>query len=124
MPTTIKRVDGIIENLSIAGKQDGPLSDCSFAAKDLFDIKGRVTGGGNPDWSRTHTAATKNSAAVQLLLDAGATLKAATVSDEFAFSIDGINIHYGAPINPQFEERVSGGSSAALPLLSAPGRST
>jgi amidase len=33
-------------------------------------------------------------------------------SDEFAFSIDGVNVHYGVPLNPQFPDRVPGGSSS------------
>ena len=73
------------ENLSIAGKQDGPLSDCSFAAKDLFDIKGRVTGGGNPDWSRPTRRRRKTLPPSNFCL-MRATLKAATVSDEFALA--------------------------------------
>ena len=32
------------------GKPGGPLSGLTFAAKDIFDVAGHVTGGGNPDW--------------------------------------------------------------------------
>ena len=35
----------------IAGRAGGPLSGLTFAAKDLFDVAGRPTGGGNPDWA-------------------------------------------------------------------------
>jgi len=34
----------------IEGRPGGPLSGLTFAAKDLFDVAGHPTGGGNPDW--------------------------------------------------------------------------
>src|SRR5262249_59476491 len=34
----------------LAGAAGGPLAGLTFAAKDLFDIAGHVTGAGNPDW--------------------------------------------------------------------------
>ena len=40
-----------------AGAADGPLVGLTFAAKDLFDLAGLVTGAGNPDWARTHAPA-------------------------------------------------------------------
>ena len=40
--------------LRIAGAPDGPLAGLTFAAKDLFDVAGHPTGGGNPDWARAH----------------------------------------------------------------------
>ena len=33
----------------IEGRPGGPLSGLTFAAKDLFDVAGYPTGGGNPD---------------------------------------------------------------------------
>ena len=38
--------------LRIAGAPSGPLAGLTFAAKDLFDVAGHPTGGGNPDWPR------------------------------------------------------------------------
>jgi amidase len=35
----------------------GRLSGLTFAAKDLFDVAGVVTGCGNPDWAATHEPA-------------------------------------------------------------------
>jgi hypothetical protein len=37
--------------LRIVGTPGGPLEGLTFAAKDLFDVAGRPTGGGNPDWA-------------------------------------------------------------------------
>jgi amidase len=33
----------------IEGSPGGPLSGLRFAAKDIYDVAGHVTGGGNPD---------------------------------------------------------------------------
>ena len=46
------------------------------------------------------------------LLDAGAALVGKTVTDEFAFSMNGNNAHFGAPINGAAPDRISGGSSS------------
>ena len=34
----------------IEGRTGGPLAGLTFAAKDLFDVAGVPTGGGNHDW--------------------------------------------------------------------------
>ncbi len=103
---------GIIEKLDISGSKTGSLSGLTFVAKDLLDIKGYVTGAGNPDFKRTHTKAQKNCPAVQILLDEGARLIGKTVSDELAFSLDGTNIHFEIPYNPNMPDRIPGGSSS------------
>jgi amidase len=40
--------------LRIPGAPGGPLAGLTFAVKDLFDVAGQPTGGGNPDWARQH----------------------------------------------------------------------
>ena len=60
----------------IEGRQGGPLSGLTFAAKDLFDVAGHPTGGGNPDWARANPIPTRHAWAVQRLLDAGAIIRA------------------------------------------------
>ena len=95
-----------------AGAADGPLVGLTFAAKDLFDVAGLVTGAGNPDWARTHAPATVDAEAVSALLGAGATLTGRAVTDELAFSIIGMNAHYGAPRNARAADRIPGGSSS------------
>jgi len=94
------------------GSPDGPLVGLSFAAKDLFDVAGLVTGAGNPDWARTHQPADADAAAVTALLEAGATLGGRTITDELAFSIIGMNPHYGTPRNALAADRIPGGSSS------------
>ena len=100
------------EDMRIPGAATGPIRGLTFAAKDNFDIKGHVTGAGNPDWFKTHEAAVCTAPAVQALLDAGASLVGKTVMDELAFSLSGENIHYGTPLNPAAQDRIPGGSSS------------
>ena len=49
---------------------------------------------------------------IERLLAAGARLVGKSCTDELAFSLDGINIHYGTPLNPRFPDRLPGGSSS------------
>lgn len=91
---------------------EGALTGLSFAAKDLFDVRGYVTGAGNPDWLRTHGPATETAPAVAVLLAAGARLVGKTIADELAFSLSGKNVHYGTPLNPAAPDRIPGGSSS------------
>jgi amidase len=95
-----------------AGRPGGPLDGLTFAAKDLFDIQGFVTGCGNPDWAATHMAAEHSAAAVEALLNAGATLVGKTITDEISLGLLGINRFYGTPLNPHAPDRVPGGSSS------------
>ncbi len=98
--------------VKLAGAAEGPLKGLSFAAKDIYDIAGHVTGCGNPDWARTHPPATAHAPAVQALLDAGATLVGKTITDELAYSLNGQNAHYGTPTNVNAPGRIPGGSSS------------
>ena len=96
----------------IEGRQGGPLSGLTFAAKDLFDVAGHPTGGGNPDWARSNPIPTRHAWAVQRLLDAGATLVGKTITDEVSLGILGENPFDGTPLNPKAPDRVPGGSSS------------
>ena len=105
----------------IEGRPDGPLSGLTFAAKDLFDVAGHPTGGGNPDWARANPVPTRHAWAVQRLLDAGATLIGKTITDEVSLGIVGENAFYGTPINPRAPDRVPGGSSSGSAAAVAAG---
>jgi amidase len=98
--------------LRIAGAPSGPLTGLTFAAKDLFDVAGHPTGGGNPDWARQHPVPARHAWAVQRLLDAGATLIGKTITDEVSLGILGENPFDGTPLNPRAPDRVPGGSSS------------
>jgi amidase len=96
----------------IAGASRGPLAGLTFAAKDLFDVAGFPTGGGNPDWARQNPVPTRHAWAVQRLLDAGATLVGKTITDEVSLGILGENPFDGTPLNPLAPDHVPGGSSS------------
>lgn len=63
------------------------LVDCAYfvVGTDRFEVKGYVTGFGNPDWKRTHEAAGKTALVVTTLLKNGATCVGKTVMDELSF---------------------------------------
>ena len=105
----------------IAGRHGGPLAGLTFAAKDLFDVAGRPTGGGNPDWARTNPVPERHAWAVQTLLDAGADLIGKTITDEVSLGILGENPFEGTPTNPRAPGRVPGGSSAGSAAAVAAG---
>jgi amidase len=105
----------------IEGRAGGPLSGLTFAAKDLFDVAGHPTGGGNPDWARWNQTPTRHAWAVERLLDAGATLIGKTITDEVSLGIFGENAFYGTPTNPRAPDRVPGGSSAGSAAAVAAG---
>jgi hypothetical protein len=50
---------------TLPGAPHGPLAGLTFAAKDLFDVAGHPTGGGNPDWARQNPVPTRHAWAVQ-----------------------------------------------------------
>jgi amidase len=95
-----------------APRRAGLLSGLTFAAKDLFDVAGGVTGCGNPDWAATHGPAEADAWAVDTLLEAGATLVGKTITDEISLGLLGINRFFGTPLNPRAPDRVPGGSSS------------
>jgi amidase len=105
----------------IEGRADRPLSGLTFAAKDLFDVAGHPTGGGNPDWAGSDPVPTRHAWAVQKLLDAGATLIGKTITDEVSLGIAGENAFYGTPVNPRAPGRVPGGSSSGSAAAVAAG---
>ena len=105
----------------IEGTAGGPLTGLTFAAKDLFDVAGYPTGGGNPDWQRQNPVPERHAWAVQTLLDAGATLIGKTVTDEVSLGILGENAFDGTPVNSAAPDRVPGGSSSGSAAAVAAG---
>ena len=105
----------------LEGRAGGPLSGLTFAAKDLFDVAGVPTGGGNHDWPTGRAIPQKHSWAVQTLLDAGATLVGKTITDEVSLGILGENAFDGTPVNVAAPGRVPGGSSSGSAAAVAAG---
>ncbi len=90
----------------------GALDRLTFAVKDLIDVEGCRTGGGNPNWLAQQKPAPRSAPVVEKALAAGATLIGKTVTDELAFSLEGRNVHYSRLINPVCPGRLPGGSSS------------
>jgi amidase len=105
----------------IEGRAGGPLDGLTFAAKDLFDVAGVPTGGGNHDWPTGRPVPSRHAWAVQTLLDAGATLIGKTITDEVSLGILGENAFDGTPINVRAPGRVPGGSSSGSAAAVAAG---
>ena len=105
----------------IEGRAGGPLAGLTFAAKDLFDVAGVPTGGGNHDWPTGRPVPTRHAWAVQTLLDAGATLIGKTITDEVSLGILGENAFDGTPVNTRAPGRVPGGSSSGSAAAVAAG---
>ena len=107
--------------ITIDGAPNGRLRGLGFAAKDLFDVAGYPTGGGNHDWARFNPVPTRHAWAVQTLLDAGATLIGKTITDEVSLGILGENAFDGTPLNTKAPDRVAGGSSSGSAAAVAAG---
>src|SRR6516164_3085623 len=105
----------------LSGAGAGPLAGLSAAVKDMYDIAGYRTGGGNPDWLAAQAPAASSAAAVARILEAGATIIGKTICDEFFYSLAGVNAHYGTPLNPRAPRRLPGGSSSGSASATAAG---
>ena len=108
-------------HVALGGAPDGPLHGLTMAVKDVFDIAGHRTGNGNPVWLESHTPAARTASAVQRLLAAGASMVGKTHTDEMAYSLNGENVHYGTPTNPNAPGRIPGGSSSGSAVAVAGG---
>ena len=96
----------------IAGAPAGSLAGLEFAVKDLIDVAGWPTGGGNPDWPAYAGTPARHARVVEMLLAAGASVIGKTITDEVSLGILGENPHDGTPANPAAPDRVPGGSSS------------
>lgn len=105
-----------------ATRQTSQLLDgMRLAVKDVFDVQGMRTGAGNPVWLSQHGPAPASAHAVRWLLQAGASWVGKTVTDELAYSLTGINAHYGTPVHPVDPGRIPGGSSSGSVVAVAAG---
>ena len=106
----------------IISNNQGSLNGLRLGVKDLFDVAGIPTSAGNPEWLTSHPQPAKHTApSVEALLAAGATIIGKTLTDELAYSLEGVNKHYGTPINPQAPQRLPGGSSSGSAVAVANG---
>jgi amidase len=96
----------------LRGAATGPLAGFTAVVKDMYDIAGSRTGGGNPDWLAAQAPASRHAVAVEQILAAGAMITGKTICDEFFYSVAGVNAHYGTPANLRAPGRLPGGSSS------------
>ena len=103
------------------GSFRGPLHGIPYAAKDLFDVEGEVTGAG------THlladNVAASDATVVRRLRQAGMVLVGKTHTVQFAYGGVGVNHDTGTPRNPWRDDEpyVPGGSSSGSAVAVAAG---
>lgn len=114
MPTTRDATRAFMPypDAPVANAASGPLQGLGFGVKDLFDVAGYPTSGGQPFVLAMSGIKTRTAPVVQRLLDAGARFAGKTITDELAFSMNGQNAHFGSPVNGAAPERITGGSSS------------
>ena len=100
---------------------DGPLKGLTFAVKDIFDVAGYPTGGGNPVMRAESPIHKTNAPIVDAMLAAGAVFVGKTQTDELTFSMNGQNKHFPEPINSRAAGRITGGSSSGSAAAVAAG---
>jgi amidase len=98
--------------VAVSHAEEGPLSGLTLAVKDLFDVAGYRTGCGCPMKLAASDVCTTHAPVVERLLSAGARFVGKTHTDELAWSMFGMNAHFGTPINPAAPDRIPGGSSS------------
>jgi amidase len=98
--------------VDVPGANTGSLAGLTFAVKDLFDVAGYPTSGGNPLLLAASGIKSQTAPTVTRLLDEGARFVGKTHTDELAFSMNGRNAHFGTPRNGGAPDRIPGGSSS------------
>lgn len=115
----------------IAKAQDGlrkigcapsPIAGIPISVKDMLDVAGEVTLAGTKALDDAPPAA-EDAPVVRRLKAAGAVLTGRTNMAQFAFSIVGLNPHFGTPGNPWDRTRIPGGSSSGAAVSVADGMS-
>ncbi|MHB2165444.1 amidase [Alsobacter sp. R-9] len=103
----------------VASATSGPLEGLTLAVKDIFDVAGYPTGCGNPTKLALSGIKTATAPIARRFLDAGARFVGKTHTVELAYSLNGLNDHFGTPTNPADPQRVPGGSSSGSAAATA-----
>jgi Asp-tRNA(Asn)/Glu-tRNA(Gln) amidotransferase A subunit family amidase len=82
------------------------------AVKDLFAVRGHRVGAGSPAYLADAPIEQDDAPAVAALLRAGADVVGIAQTDELAYSLAGMNPHYGTPPNPAAPGCTTGGSTS------------
>ncbi|WP_062515924.1 AtzH-like domain-containing protein [Demequina gelatinilytica] len=108
----------------VAGTPGGPLAGETVAVKDLFAIAGQRIGVGVKAYLAEAPLEPETAPAVQALLDAGADVLGIAQTDQFAYSIAGLNPDYGTPPNGAVPGAIPGGSSSGPASAVAAGQAS
>ncbi|MBF4162401.1 AtzH-like domain-containing protein [Nocardioides acrostichi] len=111
-PALDTRVWRVVGDPLVHGNASGPLLGESVAVKDVYAVAGHAISAGNPAWEAASPVERSDARVVESLIEAGADLRGIARTDEFAWSILGMNAHHGTPPNPRAPGRVPGGSSS------------
>ena len=93
--------------VNVQHADSGPLAGLTLAVKDIFQVAGYPNGWGQPTRLAEAEPDTENQSVVQKMLDAGISVEGKSQCEELCFSLTGINIHYGAPVNGAAPDRVT-----------------
>ena len=115
---TSKAQDGLRK----IGFAPSPIAGIPISVKDMLDVAGEVTLAGTKALDDSPPAA-EDAPVVRRLKAAGAVLTGRTNMAQFAFSIVGLNPHFGTPGNPWDRTRIPGGSSSGAAVSVADGMS-
>ncbi|WP_430868652.1 AtzH-like domain-containing protein [Demequina aurantiaca] len=104
--------------------EHGPLSGHTVAVKDVFAVPGFAIGGGVPAYLAQSRVEDAPADALAALLDAGASVAGIAQTDQFAYSIAGVNGAYGTPPNVAAPGSIPGGSSSGPAAAVASGHAS
>jgi len=98
--------------MSLPATGPGPLDGVTVAVKDMIGVAGHTSSLGHPRWRATHSASQETAPAIASLLAAGASVAGLAKLDQLAYSLIGNAGEGTAPVNSQYPDRFTGGSSS------------
>lgn len=110
-PQTARAAADAADARQVAGAPLGPLDGLIVSIKDIFDVAGEPTLAGSVIRKGAEPAI-QDAEIVKRLRRAGAVILGKTACNEFCFTSDGVNPHYGTPGNAADPARIPGGSSS------------
>jgi aspartyl-tRNA(Asn)/glutamyl-tRNA(Gln) amidotransferase subunit A len=110
------------DSLRKIGLAPSPIAGIPISVKDMLDVAGEITLAGTKALDDA-LPATRDAPVIRRLKTAGAVLTGRTNMAQFAFSIVGLNPHFGTPGNPWDRTRIPGGSSSGAAVSVADGMS-
>ena len=110
------------DSLRKIGLAPSPLAGIPISVKDMLDVAGEITLAGTKALDDAPPAK-QDSPVIRRLKSSGAVLTGRTNMAQFAFSIVGLNPHFGTPGNPWDRKRIPGGSSSGAAVSVADGMS-